>query len=65
MLTAYWDLGVQIKDLPMDDPRVPQFPIENLSKAESILAQAKLARPEIHWEIKEQSGSFSVREKQS
>jgi len=63
MLTAYWDLGLQIKDLPADDPRVPQFPFEHLSSAESVFAQAKLARPEVHWEIKEQSGSYSVREK--
>jgi len=65
MLTVYWDLGLQIKDLPIDDPRVPRFPLENLSSAESILARAKLARPEIDWEIKEKSGSYSVREKQS
>jgi hypothetical protein len=65
MLTAYWDLGLQIKDLPVDDPRVPEFPFEKLSSAKSILAKAKLARPEIQWEIKEKSGSYSVREKQS
>jgi hypothetical protein len=65
MLTAYWDLGLQIKDLPVDDPRAPRFPFENLSSAELVLAKAKLARPEIPWEIKEQSGSYSVREKQS
>jgi hypothetical protein len=52
-----------MKDLPTDDPRVPRFPFENLSSAESVLAQAKLARPEIHWEIIEQNGSYSVREK--
>jgi hypothetical protein len=63
MLTAYWDLGLQIKDLPTDDPRVPQFPFENLNSANSVLAQAKHSRPEIHWEIKEQNGSYSVREK--
>ncbi len=65
MLTAYWDLGLQIKDLPVDDPRVPQFPFEHLRSAESALAKAKLARPEITWEIKEHRGSYSVREKQS
>lgn len=65
MLTAYWDLGLQIKDLPIDDPRVPLFPFENLDYAESILAKAKLARPEIVWMIKEQGGSYSVREKRS
>jgi hypothetical protein len=65
MLTAYWDLGLQIKDLPIDDPRVPQFPFENLSSAESVLAKAKLKSPEIMWEINEKSGSYSVREKLS
>ena len=63
MLTAYWDLGLQIRDLPTDDPRVPLFPFENRGHAESILAKAILARPEIVWEIKEQGGSYSVREK--
>ncbi|MFI5059337.1 MAG: hypothetical protein ACHQLQ_14275 [Candidatus Acidiferrales bacterium] len=65
MLTAYWDLGLQIKDLPIDDPRVPQFPFENLSSAESVLAKAKLKRPEIKWEIKENGGSYSVRGKRA
>lgn len=64
MLTAYWDLGLQIKDLPHDDPRVPQFPFEKKTYAESVLAKAKLARPEIDWEIKEKDGSYSVRQKQ-
>jgi hypothetical protein len=63
MLIAYWDLGLQIKDLPTDDPRVPQFPFEDLDSAKSVLAKAKFARPSINWEIKEQSGSYSVREK--
>lgn len=63
MLTAYWDLQLQIKDLPTDDPRVPIFPLENRDLAESILAEAQIARPEIAWEIKEHSGSYSVREK--
>jgi len=65
MLTAYWDLGLQIKDLPVDDPRIPLFPFEKLDYAESILARAKVARREIVWEIKEKGGSYSVREKQS
>jgi hypothetical protein len=39
MLTAYWDVGLQIKDLPADDSRVPLFPFENLSFAESVLAK--------------------------
>ncbi len=63
MLTAYWDLGLQIKDLPTDDPRIPLFPFERLDYAESILARAKVARPEIAWEIKEKGGSYGVREK--
>lgn len=63
MLTAYWDLELKIKDLPTDDPRIPIFPLENRDLAESILAKAKIARPEIAWEIKEQSGSYTVREK--
>ncbi len=63
MLTAYWDLGLQIKDLPIDDPRVPLFPLEKLEYAESILARAKALRPNIVWEIKEHGGSYSVREK--
>jgi hypothetical protein len=65
MLTAYWDLGLQIKDLPTDDPRVPQFPFEDLRGAESVLARSKLARPEVIWEIKEKSGFYSVRERSS
>jgi hypothetical protein len=65
MLMAYWDLGLQIKDLPVDDPRIPLFPFEKLDYAESILARAKIARPEIVWEIKKNGGSYSVREKQS
>jgi hypothetical protein len=63
MLMAYWDLGLQIKDLPADDPRVPYFPFEKLGYAESILARAKTLRPDIEWRIKEQHGSYSVREK--
>jgi hypothetical protein len=63
MLTAYWDLGLQIKDLPTDDPRVPLFPFEKREYAESILARAKDVRPKIVWEIKEKGGSYSVREK--
>ena len=46
MLTAYWDLELKIKDLPTDDPRVPTFPLESRDLAESILAKAKIARPE-------------------
>lgn len=63
MLTAYWDLELQIKDLPTDDPRVPMFPLESRDLAESILAKAKIARPEIAWEIKQRGGSYTVREK--
>ena len=62
MLTAYWDLGLQIKDLPVDDPRIPLFPFEKLDYAESILARAKVARREIVWEIKRHGDSYSVRE---
>lgn len=62
MLMAYWDLGLQIKDVPQDDTRVPLFPFENLACAESALAKARLALPEIKWEIKEFQGSYSVRE---
>jgi hypothetical protein len=63
MLTAYWDLELQIKDLPTDDPRVPMFPLESPDLAESILAKAKIARPEIAWEIKQRGGFYTVREK--
>jgi hypothetical protein len=63
MLTAYWDLELKIKDLPTDDPRVPTFPLESRDLAESILAKAKIARPEIAWEIKQHGGSYTVREK--
>ena len=38
--------------------------LEKLEYAESILARAKLARPEIVWEIKKKDDSYSVREKQ-
>lgn len=62
MLHAYWDLGLQIKDFA-DDPRIPLFPFEKRDYAESILARAKIARPEIVWEIKESGGSYSAREK--
>jgi hypothetical protein len=60
---AYWDSGLQIKDLPTDDPRVPYFPFEKRDYAESILARAKDLRPHIVWEIKEKGGSYSVRAK--
>ncbi len=63
MLTAYWDLELQIKDLPTDDPRVPMFPLGSRDLADSILAKAKIARPEIAWEIKQQGDSYTVREK--
>ena len=63
MLTAYWDLELQIKDLPTDDPRVPMFSLESRDLAESILAKAKIVRPEIAWEIKQRGGSYTVREK--
>lgn len=63
MLTAYWDLELKIKDLPTDDPRVPTFPLESRDLVESILAKAKIARPEIVWEIKQHNGSYTVREK--
>ena len=52
-------------NLPVDDPRIPLFPFEKLDYAESIFARAKVARPEIVWEIKEKGGSYSVREKRS
>jgi hypothetical protein len=65
MLTAYWDLGLQIKNLPTDDIRAPQFPFDNLESAKSLLAKAKVARPEVDWVIEEKNGSYSVRERLS
>jgi len=43
MLTAYWDLGLQIKDLPTEDPRVPMFPLERHDLAESMGYDVQLA----------------------
>ena len=39
------------------------FPLESPDLAESILAKAKIARPEIAWEIKQRGGFYTVREK--
>ncbi len=52
MLMAYDDCGFTIKDVPMEETRVPLRPIENLSDAERILAEAKRQRPDVHWVIK-------------
>lgn len=52
MLTAYEDCGLKIKDIPMEEIRVPLFPIENLDDAWRILAEARRQRPDVAWEIK-------------
>jgi hypothetical protein len=62
MLMAYEDLGFQIKDIPLEDPRVPLFPIEKRSDAVTILKKAKSQRPEILW-VLEGDGPYRVREK--
>ena len=59
MLMAYEDLGFTIKDIPTDDPRVPVYPIENLSRAKEILAWAETERPAVRWVI-EGNGPFRV-----
>ena len=41
MLTAYWDLGLQIKDLPVDDPRIPLFPFESWIMQNPYLPEPK------------------------
>jgi hypothetical protein len=62
MLMAYEDLGFQIKDIPLEDPRVPPFPIETRADAAKILEKAKSQRPEILWML-EGNGPYRVREK--
>jgi hypothetical protein len=52
MLIAYEDGVFTIKDIPMEETRVPLHPIESLSDAQRILAEAKKQRPEIQWTIK-------------
>lgn len=47
MLTAYKEIGgFKIADVPMDETRVPQHPIENRVMARQILAWAKDQRPD-------------------
>lgn len=59
VLMAYEDLGFKIKDIPTDDPRIPQYPIDSLSRAEEIMAWARKERPTVRWAIKG-SGPYGV-----
>jgi hypothetical protein len=52
MLMAYEDGGLRIKDIPMEETRVPLYPIESRSDAERILEEAKRQRPDLRWAIK-------------
>ena len=51
MLMAYEGPLFTIKDVPMEETRVPLHPINSLSDAARILAEAKRQRPEITWVI--------------
>jgi hypothetical protein len=51
MLMAYEDLGFKIKDIPMEEARVPLCPIDGHAAAVRILEKAKIERPEVSWVI--------------
>lgn len=51
MLIAYEDLGLQIKDDPIEETRVPFHPIKSYSEAKRILAEAERQRPDVLWSI--------------
>jgi len=52
MLVAYDDCGFTIKDIPMEETRVPLHPIESRSDAARILAEAIRRRQDVRWVIK-------------
>jgi hypothetical protein len=52
MLMAYEDLGLPIKDVPIEETRVPLHPIKSYSEAKWILAEAERQRPDIQWTIR-------------
>lgn len=52
MLIAYEDRGFKIRFIPIEEKRVPLYPIDSFSKAEEILAWAKQERPDVRWSIK-------------
>lgn len=52
MLMAYDDCGFKIRDIPMEESRVPLYPIDNISHAERILTEARRQRADIQWVIK-------------
>ena len=51
MLSAYDDRGFVIKDIPMDDTRIPTLPILTLTEARAIQQWAKQQRPDVSWKI--------------
>jgi hypothetical protein len=60
MLMAYEDMGeFRIKDVPADDPRVPLYPINYLSKAAEIREWAKNQGDDFIWKI-EGKGPYRV-----
>ena len=52
MLMAYEDGVFTIKDVPIEETRVPLHPMEKLADAQRIVAEAKKLHPEIQWTIK-------------
>ena len=59
MLMAYEDCGFKIKDVPLEETRVPLLPMESRSEAERILSEAKRQRPDVRWAI-EGTGPYGV-----
>ena len=52
MLMAYDDRAFTIKDIPMEETRVPLHPIETRADAERILAEAMRQHPDVRWVIR-------------
>jgi hypothetical protein len=52
MLMAFDDGGFKIKDVPMDDTRIPRLPIESQAQAVVILKWARDQQvPDVQWAI--------------
>jgi hypothetical protein len=56
MLMAYEDIGLQIKDIPTEDTRVPLYPIKRLPTAMRIIAAARMKRRDLKWAIERKNG---------
>jgi hypothetical protein len=63
-MIAYEDIGgIQIKDTPTEEARVPNYSIDSKAAAERILKYAREHRSDLLWSIKESSqtpGKFGV-----